>query len=262
MRDFRNLVMAMHTGSLLPPHGRMRCTACFNPQAMWGKSTLSSDDGWTLDNNPCAWGAQNPRFLLLGFSKGERQSVGILTRSHDEIPYAGFRPRLTGGLQKLGLLDPMDTIDAHIRSDEKDWAFGSVVRCALAKGGKKSGTIIPSSVHAKSYDMWRNQCTDLYLSKLPPRLQIVVMLSNDDNYIETCRERIAQLHPGTRKINPVAYGDARVSWIHIIHFGGQAFNHMRDWMAGANNKAGSKGKWAVQAIQQALHGDLPQMSER
>jgi hypothetical protein len=246
----------MPTENLLPPHGRMPCTACFDGRATWGKTSLSSDDGWTLDNNPGAWGAQNPRFLLLGFSKGERQSIGILTRPHDEIPYAGFRPRVSAGLQKLGLLDPTDTIDAHIRSDEQDWAFGSVVRCTLAKGGKKSGTIIPSSVNATSYDTWRNRCTDLYLSKLPPRLKVVVMLSNDDHYMETCRERIAQLHPGTCKINPVAYGDGRLTWVHVIHFGGQAFNHMRDWMAGADNKAGSKGKWAVQAVQQALNAAI------
>jgi len=119
----------MQPENLLPPHGRMLCAACFDGRATWGKSVSSSDDGWTLDNNPCAWGAQNPRFLLLGFSKGERQSSGIVTRPHNNIPYAGFRPRLTAGLQKLGLLHPADTIDAHIRGDEQNWAFGSVVRC-------------------------------------------------------------------------------------------------------------------------------------
>ena len=242
----------MQTENLFPPHGRMLCAACFDGHATWGKSVSSSDDGWTLDNNPCAWGARNPRVLLLGFSKGERQSAEILSRPHNEIPYAGFRPRLTAGLQKLRLLELTDTVDAHIRSDEQDWAFGSLVRCTLAEGGKKSGTIILSSARAQSYGTWRKQCTGLYLSKLPPRLQLVVMLSNDDRYMAACRERITRLHPGTRKINSVAYGDGRVTWVHIIHFGGQAFNHMRDWMAGADNKAGLKGRWAVQAAQQAL----------
>ena len=242
----------MITPTGLPSHGRIVCTACFDGKAIWGKSRVASDDGWTLDYNPCAWGAQNPRFLLLGFSKGERQSAGILTNEHDKIPYAGFRPRLTAGLQKLGLLAPTDMIEAHIRNDEPDWAFGSVVRCTLAKDGKKSGTIIPSSTGSASYEGWRRQCTGLYLSKLPPRLQLVIMLSNDDGYIEDCRERIVELHPDTRKINPVAYGDGHVTWVHIIHFGGQAFNHMRDWMAGSDNKAGKKGKWAIEAVQQAL----------
>ncbi len=88
----------------LPAHGRIHCSACFNGQTTWGKSVADSDDGWTLDNNPCAWGSRNPRFLLLGFSKGGRQTTNILARPHEEIPYAGFRPRLTEGMRLLGLL--------------------------------------------------------------------------------------------------------------------------------------------------------------
>jgi hypothetical protein len=189
---------------------------------------------------------------LLGFSKGERQTRDILGMRHEDIPYAGFRDRLTAGLKKLGLLAPADTIDAHIRSGEPDWAFGSLVRCTLAKDGEKSGMIIPSSVRSTSYEMWRQKCTDLYLSKLPSRLQVVVMLSNDDGYIETSRRRIRALHPAIRDINPVAYGDSRVTWVHIVHFGGQAFNRMRDWMTGADNKAGRKGRWAAEAVQKAF----------
>jgi hypothetical protein len=86
------------------------------------------------------------------------------------------------------------------------------------------------------------------------------MLFNDDRYMAACRDRIAQLHPRTHEINSVAYGDGRVTWVHIIHFGGQAFNHMRDWMAGADNKAGSKGKEAVQAVQQALRYNVTSQS--
>ncbi|MEK4031516.1 hypothetical protein WOA01_00145 [Methylocystis sp. IM2] len=194
--------------------------------------------------------------MLLGFSKGERQSAGILSKRHNDIPYAGFRERLTGGLQKLGLLGPTDTIDSHIREDEPDWAFGSLVRCTLAKGGKKSGTIIPSSATADSYKSWREQCTSRYLSKLPTRLEVVVMLSNDDEYVEECRKRITELHPATRPINPVAYGDERVTWVHIIHFGGQGFNHMNSWMTGATNKAGRKGDWAVEAVQKGMQRNL------
>ncbi|MER9507207.1 hypothetical protein [Mesorhizobium sp. M0579] len=240
--------------NLLPPHGRMKCEACFSNGAEWGTTSISAADGWTLDNNPCAWGARNPRFLILGFSKGERQSRGILGKRHDGIPYAGFRPRLTKGLQTLGLLAEGDTIDAHIRPNEPDWAFGSVVRCTLAENGKKSGTIISSAATASGYLEWRDRCTDLYLSNLPPRLQIVVMLSNDDQYIESCRTRITDLHPGTQRINDVAYGNGQVTWVHIVHFGGQGFNHMNDWTNLADNTAGRKGKCAVSAVRKSLAG--------
>jgi hypothetical protein len=38
-----------------------------------------------------------------------------------------------------------------------------------------------------------------------------------------------------------------VNWGHIIHVGGQAFDHMSNWFAGAYKKGGSKGKWAAQS---------------
>ena len=242
----------MSTEPLLPPHGRMACTACFPGGAVWGRTKIQSEDGWSLENNPCAWGAQSPRFLLLGFSKGERQSKDILAKRHDAIPYAGFRDRLTAGLRMLTLLGEGDTLDTHIRADEQDWAFGSLVRCSLAKDGRKSGTVKSSSATARRYEEWRDRCTDLYLTRLSPRLQIVLMLSNDASYMKSCRERITRLHPGTREINEVAYGDGKVTWVHIVHFGGQGFNHMNSWTALADNTAGRKGRAARDAVLEAL----------
>lgn len=237
---------------LLPPHGRLACAKCFGGVADWGRSQIASHDGWTLDHNPCAWGSQNPRFLLLGFSKGDRQSIGIRNRRHEDIPYAGFRPRLTEGLQRLGLLSPGKTLDELLRPEEPDWGFGSLVRCSAASGGKKSGVIIKSAPTAQSYLDWRDACTSQFLSALPPRLEIVVMLSNDEPYVASCRNRITALHPAVRPINDVAYGDGQVTWVHIVHFGGQGFNHMRDWLAFADNKAGRKGRMAFEAVQKAL----------
>lgn len=236
---------------LLPVHGRISCSACFDGQAIWGKSIASSDDGWTLENNPCAWGNANPRYLLLGFSKGGRQTANILSRAHDKIPYAGFRTRLTEGMRILGLLAPDDTIDIHIRVDEPDWAFGSLVRCGLAQHGKKSGTIIPSSTRAGDHATWIDRCAEVYLGRLPPRLETVVMLSNGDPYIESCFQRIKRLHPSTRRINAVAYGDGRVTWVHVVHLGGVGINHINDWLSNAANKAGEKRRLAVQALETA-----------
>lgn len=238
----------------------MACTACFSGVAVWGRTKIQSEDGWSLENNPCAWGAKDPRFLLLGFSKGDRQSKDILAKRHDAIPYAGFRDRLTSGLRMLTLLDQEDTLDNHIRAGEQDWAFGSLVRCSLAKDGRKSGTVISSSAAARSYEEWRDRCTDLYLSRLPPKLQVVIMLSNDASYVKSCRGRVAKLHPGTREINEVAYGDGRVTWVHIVHFGGQGFNHMRDWTDLADNTAGRKGRAARDAVLEALARTHPHAS--
>lgn len=246
----------MTTHDLLPAHGRLTCSKCFGGEAVWGRSQIASGDGWTLDHNPCAWGSSNPKYLLLGFSKGERQSQHILARRHNDIPYAGFRPRLADGLKRLGLLSPDKTIDDLIKPTEEDWGFGSLVRCSAASGGKKSGSIINEAPSARSFLEWRDVCTGQFLSSLPPRLRIVVMLSNDEPYVGSCMNRIATLHPGTKRINDVAYGDGKVTWVHIVHFGGQGFNHMRDWMDFADNKAGRKGRSAFEAVKAALESDV------
>lgn len=238
----------------LPPHGRIACATCFGGCADWGRSITASEDGWTLENNPCAWGSRNPRFMVLGFSKGERQSKDILAKRHDDIPFAGFRDRVAGGLRRLGLLDERRDLDDLIRADEPDWAFGSLVRCSAAENGRKSGRIIGASSRAASYLAWRDACTERFLSHLPDRLQVVVMLSNGDEYIESCRKRITSLHPDTRPINDVAYGDGRVTWVHVVHFGGPGRNHMNNWMAFADNTAGRKGRLALEAVTRALEG--------
>ena len=151
----------------------------------------------------------------------------------------------------MGLLAPDDTVDFHIRADEPDWAFGSLVRCGLAENGKKSGAIIPSSTQAGNQRNWIENCARTYLAELPPRLEIVVLLSNGDQYIADCFQRIKQLHLGVRRINAVAYGDHRVTWIHVVHFGGVGINHINSWLANDPNKAGEKRRLAVKAIEWA-----------
>jgi hypothetical protein len=145
---------AVESHRLLPPHGRIHCSTCFRSEVEWGRSLIEAN-GWILENNPMAWGSRCPRFLVLGFSKGVRQCADLLAASHDDVPYRGFRGKLTEVLHTLRLLDSDDTVDAHIRADEPDWAFGSVVRCSVAKvdpltgRAAKSGDVIGASDEGK-----------------------------------------------------------------------------------------------------------------
>lgn len=241
------------TGGYLPPHGRISCSTCFSGQAEWGR-TSREEGGWILENNPCAWGSIDPRYLVLGFSKGTRQCKDLLAQRHEDIPAAGFRPKLTSALRVLGLMSPDEKVEDHFRADEVDWAFGSVVRCSIAKinpgTGKpeKSGNVIAESARRQDGSDWIGQCMSQWLRSLPPRLQIVVLLSNDDEYVDACFQRIRQLHPPTHRINDVAYGDGRVTWVHIVHVGGPGINHIEDWLAGAENKQGRKRRLALEAL--------------
>lgn len=242
---------------LFPAHGRIECSDCFAGPTEWGRSSRE-DDGWLLENNPIAWGTRNPRTLLLGFSKGTRQCADLLNRPIESIPFAGFRPRLTQAMQVLGLLRLDDSIDAHIRADEPDWGFGSIVRCSVAKldatSGRylKSGDVIASSARRQLGQDWIGNCTAKWLSELPSRLRTVVLLSNDDAYVEACFNRIRALHPAIRRINQVSYGDDRVVWVHIVHVGGTGFNHMTSWFEGKPNKQGRKRELAVAAVRGGL----------
>lgn len=240
-------------GGGLPKHGRLACTKCFAGQAEWGR-TSQNHGGWVLENNPMAWGSQNPRVLVLGFSKGTRQCESLLTRCHDSVPFSGFRVKLTSALQVLGLLGVHENIDDHINESDPDWAFGSVVRCSVAKidpdTGKpeKSGDVIAASAKRGESEDWIGRCMEQFLGRLPPRLETVVLLSNDDSYVDACFDRIQRLHPRTRRMNDVAYGDGRVTWVHIVHVGGPGINHITSWLTGASNKQGRKRGLAVAAL--------------
>jgi hypothetical protein len=238
---------------LLPPHGRVHCSTCFSGKVEWGVSSLHEHD-WMLENNPLALGARNPIKLLLGFSKGMRQSSELLVRRVEDVAFAGFRSRVTQAMLLLDLMVPGDIIENHFRANEPDWGFGDVIRCSVAKldpaTGRylKSGDVIAASARRKDGADWIGNCTRQFLANLPPRLKTVILLSNDDTYIDACFDRVRRLHPKTRRINAVAYGDGNVVWIHIVHLGGTGFNHMTSWFEGKANKQGTKRNLAIAAL--------------
>jgi len=64
----------------LPPHGPIECSECFDGMpTQWGKTTREfgavNPPRWRIENNPAAWGAGTPRYLVLGFSKGPNQEM-------------------------------------------------------------------------------------------------------------------------------------------------------------------------------------------
>lgn len=201
-----------------------------------------------------AWGSANPTTLFLGFSKGTNQSHELLTAAHDGVAFSRFRGNVTKALQVLGLLPLAAAIDDQINAKSEDWAFGSVVRCSVSKfnAGKnafvKSGDVIASSASRRGEQDWIGRCMRQHLAVLPARLKTVVLLSNDDRYVDACFARIREIHPAVRRINQVAYGDGRVTWVHIVHVGGPGANHTRDWLAGAPNRQGEKMRMARAAL--------------
>jgi hypothetical protein len=209
-----------------------------------------------------SWGTATPRFLLLGVSKGTTQCEAIATKPHDEVPFDGFRPALTRALQVLGLLRPEEIIDDKISATEREWAFGSMVRCALGlfkadDSVQRSGSVVQRLAVMPAKDSWITRCSSTFLTVLPASLQIVVLLSNDDRYVEACFAAICHLRPGTRRINSVSYGDGQITWVHIIHVGGPGKNHVAAWFEGEGTQ-GDKRRAAQAAVRHALSDGVDQ----
>ncbi len=238
----------------IPLHGKLPCALCFTSKNQpWGEG-ISENDGWRLENNPCSWGASNPSILILGFSKGNNQTNNILKSNFNDIPFKGMRNNLTNILRKLNLLKDNEIIDEKICESESEFSFGSLIRCSISKKDLstqkfiKSGDIIKSAATDKTGMLIINNCVKQFLKNLPPKLKIVIMLSNDDNYVEACMNTFKIVHPDIKKINDVAYANNQVTFIHVIHPSGASGKHIPDWLNGTTGKQAYKRELAINAI--------------
>lgn len=253
------------TAGLLPPHGRTSCVACFpGGIAQWGAS-VAEISGWRLTNNPMAWGGQNPRILVLGFSKGGTQNDGILSRPHDEVAFRGGRHAVASILETLGLMPRNRSIDEVIADRNGDMAFGSLVRCSVSKFDGRTNRWVMSGADIMASCLSEggvghviSNCTREYLAHLPPRLKLVVLFGNNVDYVDGCFRAIAGVRPGLRKLNAVAYTDGTVVFVHVVHFKAQG-GIVPNWCHGKQGQASHaerdqplKRVLALQAIQSGL----------
>ncbi len=75
----------------LPKHGRIKCNRCYvNSDSVFDQSQEECE-GWRITSNPLAWGNQNPKVVVLGFSKGPTQAGALANTPHNEIAYKGRR---------------------------------------------------------------------------------------------------------------------------------------------------------------------------
>lgn len=237
----------------LPPHGRISCADCFpDRHAQWGV-TLLDRAGWRLTNNPMAWGGQHPETLVLGFSKGATQDAAILTKPHEDVAFARGRKALGRILDTLGLFPAGRSVDDLIAEPDGPMAFGSLVRCSVAKSDGKGGwfqsggDILGSCLADRSFGDIITNCIRHHLADLPASLKLVVMLGNGAGYIDGCRRAIASVRPGIRSVNDVAYGDDQVMFVHTIHFAAQG-RLVPEWCEATEGTQAQKRKLAQQAI--------------
>jgi len=238
----------------LPEHGRIQCTLCFDKKPItWGVSYFENN-GWRLENNPGAWGSSDPLVLVLGVSKGTNQCNKINSVPHNEIPFKGERAALSKILNKLGLLPKDQPVDVRISSTESDFAFGSLIRCSIAmhdsKNEKwlKAGPVVKASATNPQAKRFVRTCAQAFLSNLSTRTKLIVMLSNDDDYIASCFSLVREIYPHIEKKNDVSYGNSQHTWVHVIHPSGSSGRHIPHWLENSTGKQAQKRTFALAAV--------------
>jgi len=215
-------------------HGPIECRKCFpvDLPVRWYETRwefgVRPDDCWQLVNSPLYAGSSDPLVLVLGFSKGPNQMKP--GTPFDDIPFKGGRYAVTTILRTLGLLADRDTVDRHISGDEPTFGFASLVRCSIGRWEEKrrrfessGGNILVRAVTSPKAEAVIENCMEAGLKGLPPRLRLIVMLGNDEEYIAQCCKRVRAIHKDVRMLdgNAMAYGNDRVRWVHAIHFKAQ-----------------------------------------
>ncbi len=182
-------------------HGWQPCRACHQA----GQDVRIEGD-WHLRANPGYWGAQAPRVLVLGFSKGATQIAAAAGGQFDAVAFAGMRPRLKAVLDGLGLDLDGQSIDEAMSAGARALGAASLIRCGLSvmENGqlKSSGTIMPKAAKASFPLQAMKTCIGRHLNPLPESVETVVMLGTTDAYVKgvkgLMREQFSDL-PGRQR---------------------------------------------------------------
>ncbi len=241
---------------MLPTHGLINCTACFDSSSR----VANPHPLWRIANDPGAWGNHEPKYLVLGFSKGSTQADIYKNGSFEDVAFAGMRQRLTQALRKIGVLNESENVDDAIKNPKSDFSFGSLIRCSVARRKdessndyactgaliKKSFTEIPKII---------NRCTQNFLRDLPESLEIIILLGNEDGYAELCQQTIRNLYPRDfHSINSMSYRAGGKLWIHIAHPSGSN-GHFTAWLHGSEESAAKKRLLVEAATNSIGHSD-------
>jgi hypothetical protein len=214
-----------------------------------------------MRNDPGAWGSANPRFLVLGFSKGATQASIYSDGSFDDVAFGGDQTRnnLTRILQVVGILRRDEHVSEKIRAKESEFHFGSLVRCSLARINEQRSRAMGKRIYETSGglilkafselpDIIRT-CSTKYLLSFPTSVKAVLVLGSNDGYIKKMKHVVRTFYPHTfKEINSVAYETDALVWIHLAH-PSKGNGHLSNWLeANSSNPSGRKREMAIEII--------------
>lgn len=239
---------------------------CHKGQKYSFDRTRTQEQGWRITGNPMAWGSAMPEVLVLGFSKGPTQAGALSSQPHDEIAYRGGRTDLAKILHYVGLLPSADSslVDRAIADRDGRFHFASLIRCTVerhdARRGQWTGTgggMLDRFVATGFGATVAANCTSRFLSELPAKTRLVIMLGmgSKGSYIAACRNLFAAARPGPwSNINDVSYSDGRITVVHTEHFQSQGAL-IPNWLSGDRHERGRLGVLAREGVASALHSD-------
>ena len=144
-----------------------------------------------------------------------------------------------------------------MQAGEEQFAFGSLVRCSLARRNDKGrleciGAVMPKAF-VEEVSVVTRACASTFLTNLPDSVRLVVMLGTTDGYIAGCKRLIRSIHPTTwAEINDVSYRAGGVVFVHVSHPSGSNGNHSK-WMKGdVTTPSGMKRRRAEEGVRTAL----------
>jgi hypothetical protein len=144
-------------------------------------------------------------------------------------------------LVSLGLMTESENIDNLFYSAEKQFSFGSVVRCSISVKSDSGYTedlkkIIATFSGDSCSSKILNNCINNYLSQIP-KGTIVVLLGMDKEYINETKNIFGSLYKGLRKINALSYTDGERTWVHVAHPSGRLTDKQFTAWVNADNKS-------------------------
>lgn len=222
---------------MLPTHGRVPCTKCFDSEPVDFDCTKIQRGDWRITSNPLAWGSTSPEIVVLGFSKGPTQAGALATSPHNEIAYKGSRRNVGKILAHVGLLSKSDPhelaleVDHLIAQRDGRFHFGSLIRCTVERFDKKTaewkgsgGGMLDRFLESELGRRVASNCGSEFLGELPASVRLVVMfgLGTKLNYVHSAMSVFKAARPADWTwINDVAYTDGRISVVHVEHFASQ-----------------------------------------
>ncbi|PHY93235.1 hypothetical protein CSR02_12585 [Acetobacter pomorum] len=175
----------------------------------------------------------------------------------EDVPFKKARGRLRSILCRIGLLDQAETdeeFDKRFEATERDFAFGSLVRCSLSRMNSKTGRYectgqVMTKAFSEPVSTVVRCCARTYLSTLPAKLQVIILLGTAAGYIKDCKKLIRSIHPRSFvEVNDVAYWAAGVKWVHVTHPSGMN-GYYGKWMsADKTDASGAKREDAIYAL--------------